>query len=716
MNLLTAGHYNVADDKGRRRKALFSGVALASILLTTAHAVAQENQSTQLSTIVVETDGDKPVGPDRTIVARDSATGTKTDTPLVDVPAAVSVVTQKELEERKVTNLQEALSYTAGVLVDEFGDDDRYDYFRIRGFDQTALGTYRDGLPARIPAWFTASRVEPYGLQRVEVLKGSTSTLFGLNGPGGLVNNITKRPQDTFHAEIYTTLGDGHQEVGADVGGPIDPEGVWTYRLTGMWQNGDYGWDYTQDDRFYIAPALTISPDDSTSLTILTDFSKRETNPSRGFPAGVDIDLNTFMGEPVFNHFNTRQTDLGYLFEHEFDGGLTFRSSARYSHIDLDYKHVYGATADPTASRSAFTVDGDADRFTIDNQLQYDASWQSFDSKTLVGIDYTYDRSHENILFGTAGPIDIFNPSYCGLSCITLGPYVNWKVDNKTVGVYAQEQLTFDDRWILTFGGRYDYVDAYAEYPDWGTHDASTDSAFTKRLGLTYKFNEGLAVYANYSESFQPLVAQTANGYAVGATLKPQEGTQYEVGVKYRPDSFEGLFTLALFDLTQTNVPTYITPVLQSQIGEVNVRGVELEGKVALNDRWNAILAYSYWDAEIKEDGISGNKGNRPDRVPRHIASAWLSYTLPGNGARGDLTLGGGIRYVGQTFGDPANTTSIGGHAVFDAAAQYKVSDHVSLSVNAKNLFDREYKTTCYYGTCYYGDRRSVLATLKYTW
>ncbi|PZU19038.1 MAG: TonB-dependent siderophore receptor [Shinella sp.] len=701
---------------GTTYRRLLGGVACGILFAITGNASAEDSGTTTLSTIVVEGQGDKGVGPDRTIVARTSATGTKTDTSIVDVPAAVSVVTQKELEDRGVKNLQEAMAYTSGVMVDEFGSDNRYDYFRIRGFDQTALGTYRDGLPARIPAWFTASRVEPYGLQRVEVLKGSTSTLFGLNGPGGLVNNITKRPQDQFFAEIYTTLGDGHKEVGADVTGPLDNEGVWSYRLTGLWQEADYGLDYSRDDRLYIAPAFTISPDDGTSLTILTDYSRRETNTARGLPYGFALDPDTFLGEPDFNYFNTRQTDLGYLFEHAFEGGLTFRSSARYSHVTLDYADVYIASTSPIANRSAFTVDGVADRFTVDNQLQYDANWNGIESKTLVGVDYTRDRVHEDIKYGTAGAIDIFNPAYCGSSCITLGPYVNWKVNNQAVGLYAQEQVTFDERWILTFGGRYDYIDAKADFPDWGTSDASTDGTFTKRLGLTYKVNEGLAVYANYSESFQPLVAPTANGYTVSGTLKPQEGQQYEVGVKYRPDSFDGLFTLALFDLTQSNVPTNITPLIQSQIGKVNVKGIELEGKVALNDRWNAVLAYSYWDAEIKEDGIAGNAGNRPDRVPRHIASAWLDYTLPGNGTIGDLTLGGGVRYVGQSFGDTANTTSVGSYAVFDAAARYKVSDHVTLAVNAKNLFDRDYQTTCYYGTCYYGDRRSVLATLKYTW
>ncbi|WP_442967540.1 TonB-dependent siderophore receptor [Rhizobium sp. BR 362] len=703
-------------DGSRVTRHLIAGSALTAVSLALAPAAWAQDSATELPKIVVVGKSDRAIGPDATIVAKETTTGTKTDTPVIDIPAAVSVVTEKELEERHVDNLQQAVAYTAGVFSDEFGNDDRYDYFRIRGFDQTALGTYRDGLAARVPAWYTASRLEPYGLQRVEVLKGSTSTLFGLNAPGGLINAITKRPPEEKQGEIYTSFGDGTKEVGTDFGGPLDADGVWSYRLTALAKDGDLGWDYSKDDRLYIAPALTIKPDEGTSLTILTDYYKRNGTGARGFPAGANLNINTFLGEPDFNRFNTRQSDIGYQFEHEIDDGLTFRSNARYTHLSLDYAEVYGASFDPTADRQAFSVDGLSNRYAIDNQLQYDTGWKAFDSKTLVGIDYANDNTRENIQYGTAGPIDIYNPVYCGLSCINLNPFVNWRVKQQSVGLYAQEQLTFDDRWIATLGGRWDRVHTTADYVDLGTRDDNTESAFTKRAGLTYKINSNLAAYVNYSESFQPLVTPSANGYALSGSLKPQKGEQYEVGLKYQPDNFDGLFSAALFDLTQTNVPTYVTPLIQEQIGKVGVRGIELEGKAALNDRINLTLAYSYWDAEIREDGTGGNVGNRPQRVPRHLASAWLDYTIPGEGQRGDLTIGGGVRYIGQTYGDDANTVSVGGYTVFDAAVSYNVTKNVKLAVNATNLFDRKYVASSYYGTEYYGDRRKVVGTLKYTW
>lgn len=648
-------------------------------------------------------------------VAGHNTTGTKTDTPVLDVPASVSVITEKELQTRAVRDLQQALSYTSSVSVDEFGSDDRYDYIRIRGFSQTSLGTYRDGLPVRIPGW-TSSRVEPYGLEQIDILKGSTSSLFGLNGPGGLVNAITKRPRDEAHGEVFGRLGTGHVGTGFDFGGPTDAAGAWSYRLTGLLQDADNGADYSEDDRVYVAPALTWRPNALTSLTLLTDFSKRDSNAGYGFPAGSGIDPDTFLGEPEFNKFDTEQTDIGYLFSHGFGNGLTFRQNARYTHLDLDYEQVYGASADPSVSRSAFAVDGTVDRFGIDNQLQYDRSWSRVASKTLIGVDYTYDRNREVAQFGSAPGIDIDNPTYCGRSCITLFPYVNWTPVQNAVGGYAQEELTFDRRWIVTLGGRYDYVDTKTDYEDTGVTEESTARAFTKRAGLTYKVTDGLAVYGNYSESFQPLYAPGFNGYAVSGSLEPQEGTQYEVGVKYKPSGVEALFTVALFDLTQTNVPTYVSPIEQQQIGEVRTRGVELEGKMSLGERTNMTLAYSYWDAEIIEDGNAGNEGNRPDLVPEHLASAWIDHTIPGRDAFGDLTLGFGVRYVGETYGDTANTVAIDGYAIADAALNYRVTDSVSFQVNVNNLFDKEYVSTNYYNTVYYGDRRSILATFKYAW
>ncbi|BDA86205.1 ligand-gated channel protein [Aureimonas sp. SA4125] len=690
------------------------GPVLGLPAVSLAQDATDENAPIQLDTVTLEGQGGKAVGPDASIVAERSATGSKTDTPILDLPAAVSVVTEEELEKRNAQNLDEALAYTAGVSTDEYGSDDRYDYYRIRGFYQTGQGTYRDGLPMRLYG-FTGSRIEPYGMQRIEVLKGSTSTLFGLNAPGGLVNAITKRPQSTKFGEVYTTVGDEHVETGADFGGSIDAAGDWSYRLTTKWQDGDNNADFTNDDRFYVAPALTWSPSDATSLTILGDYNKRDGNTSHAIPLGSGLDPKTYLGEPDFDAMDTVEKNIGYQFSHDFGNGLQFRQNARYTDLDLTYESVYGATADITAGRSAWAVYGEAQRFGIDSQLQYDASYGRIDSRTLVGMDYGNDKTSEYRVFGSAAGIDIFNPSYCGRDCIILPPGYTWNNHQTAQGVYVQEELTLDKRWILTLGGRYDHVRTQSDMPEYGLSYDVTDDAFTKRAGLTYKITDGISVYTNYSESFEPTAADRSS--LVGDP-EPQEGRQYEVGAKYRPEGLDALFTVALFDLTQTNVPYSISTTTQSQIGEVNVRGLELEGKMAMTDRLNMTLAYSFWNSEIVEDGIGTAEGNRPYLVPEHLASVWADYTIPESDHLGDLTLGLGVRFVGSSFTDNENTIKIDSHTLVDAAIKYAVTESTQLSVNATNLFDEEYiaSVNTYENSAYYGDGRAVRATLKYTW
>ncbi|MEJ8473939.1 TonB-dependent siderophore receptor [Roseibium algae] len=693
----------------------YSGLITAALLLAVEGAAVQGangQEITALEAVVVKGDGGADDDRD-TIIARGSSVGSKTDTPILDVPASVSVVTEKEMSQRAVENLDEALAYTSGVVTDIYGSDNRYDFYLIRGFYQTSLGSYLDGLPMRVPG-FTGSRIEPYGMERIEVLKGSTSTLFGMNAPGGLVNAITKKPRPESFGEVYTTIGDDHVEAGTDFGGPIDAEGKWLYRFTTKAQDGSNGTDYSNDDRFYVAPSLTWRPTDSTELTFLANYYKRDGNTSHGIPLGSALDPDTYLGEPDFDKMDTEEWSVGYQFAHEFDNGLKFRQTLRYSDLDLTYESVYGGTTDPTANRSAWAVYGSTKRFAVDSNLQYDASFGAVDTRSLVGLDYYHEDVKEHRVFGSASGIDVYNPAYCGLSCITMPPGYHWDEQRSALGLYAQEELTFLDKFIVTLGGRYDRVKTDSSYPEYNLAYSATDEAFTSRVGLTYKLRDDLSVYANYSESFQPVSAEIA----LANSPEPQRGTQYEVGLKYQPSFMDALFTASVFDLTQTNVPYYINATTQAQVGEVRVRGLELEGKMALTDQLNMTLAYSYWDPEIMEDGNDGNVGNRPLLVPNNIASAWLDYKIPGRWRMNDLTIGAGVRYVGSTFADNANTIKLDARTLVDAMVSYELFDNASLQVNATNLLDERYiaNVDTFTNTAYYGDSRAIKATFRYTW
>ncbi len=659
-------------------------------------------------------------GPVEGIVAERTGTGSKTDAAVIDIPASVSVVTTDEMRTRGVEDLDGALNYTSGVMTNLYGADERYDFFAIRGFDQTTSGAYRDGLQMRVYN-LAGGRVEPYGMERIEVLKGSTSTLYGVNNPGGMVNMITKRPLDYKFGEVYATAGKDHLEAGADFGGPLDAAGNWTYRLTTKRQESTLPNGVSKDNRFYIAPALTWKPTARTSLTLMADYNEREGSNRYGIPLDSGIDPWTFLGEPDFEVNDTKEWNLGYAFEHDFGNGLVFRSHGRYSDLDLLSKNVYAAgNRHPNDGRLSWYVDGHMVRRSLDAHLQYDASFGRFVSRTLFGLDYTRGNTNEEIRSGEAGGVgDISNPIYCGTACITLRPNYKLLVDEETWGAYLQEELTFDDRWILTLGLRYDEIKANSvqDYGFFQFGSPTDETALTKRAGLTYRINSGLSVYGTYSESFTPVLPTYARMFS---ETKPMMGEMFELGAKWQPAGMNALFSAAAYDLTQTNVPYSTGNFTWEQIGKVRSRGVELEGKAALNERTNLTLAYSYTDAEIVRSEGGGYDGNRPMSIPEHMASLWLDHTLPGNAGRGDLTLGAGARLVGSRYADQANSFRLDSHTIFDAALRYQVAESTALSLNVENLFDREYvshaETWSNPDTAFYGNPRTVKLTLRHTW
>lgn len=704
----------MASESRRQRRValaiLLSGAALGPV------AAAAQDTSGDILLAPIYVQGASVFGEDNTVVAGYTATGSKTVSEIIDIPAQVSVVTQEELRTRAPDNLMQALAYTGSVSVDEYGSDNRYDFFRIRGFSANSAGTYRDGLPLR-SFNFTGGKIEPYSVQRIDVLKGSTSTLFGLNGPGGLVNVITKRPQDLAFGEVYTTVGEDHAEIGTDFGAPLDADGVWTYRLTAKVKDAKEDTDFQDNDARYLAGALSWKPTAATSLTLLANWFDSDGNSGNSIPVGSTAPRDTYFGEPGFGDMDRDERSFGYEFSHDFGNGLTFRQNARQSNIEMVYKQVYpqGFTDDGLANRYAYHMNGEIDRFAIDNQLQYDTSFGDIQSRTLLGADYTDDDLREFSRTGTAGAVDPNDPVYCGPDCISLPNESLLAMKQKATGIYLQQELTFDDRWIVTLGGRHDRVETEVLT---APEQDSTQTAFTKRAGLTYKATPDLSFYANYSESFNP-VSGFYNA-SIGA-LKPQEGEQLEAGVKYRPGGGDALISFAIFDLTQKNAPRTETvdgAFVTTQIGETNVKGAEIEARMAINDATNLLVGYSYWDAEIVRGSAPETDGNVPQLTPKHSASVWADYTFGDGLAIDGLKIGGGARLTGARFADDANTTKLGSAVVFDAMASYQLGEGTEIALNVNNLFDREYIATKNFDNTanFYGDERTIRATLRKSW
>ncbi|TKT81081.1 TonB-dependent siderophore receptor [Aquamicrobium sp. LC103] len=692
----------------RYRNATLLGTAI--VAFTPASLLAQEVEAsgpvTVLEAITVEgTGGDDDA---RSIVATQTSSGSKMATDILDTPASVSVITAKEIQQRGAQSVEEVLQYTAGVTTDFYGSDDRFDFFKIRGFDAY---TYRDGLTLGRP--FGGVREEAYAFERVEVLKGANSTLFGVADPGGSVNYVTKRPKHERFGEAFVTGGSFKRaEVGFDFGDNITSDDTLSYRFTGKFRDADDEYDYSRDDQKFFMGGLTWRPSDATSLTVVYDHLNRDGVPgSGGHPVGSNFDRSRFFGEPDFNYRGTNRNTVSVMLDHDFGSGLSFSSNARYSDTKTDFGYAYVART-PTdgstiAGRDFFANDYSSENFIVDARLQYDTSFSNVDSRTLVGVEYNSLSSDNDTYWGPAPDIDWTDPVFTGAPG-SLPAIVGTQSDQKTTALYFQQDLTFAERFIATVGLRNDWLDTTQTNKLTNTVAEGDNSEFTSRLGLTYKVTDEFATYASYAESVAPPT--------VG--VEPERGEQFEVGVKYRPAGFPALFSAAVYDLTKKNITVNVTDPFprQTTIGEVRVRGLDLEAKAELTNNISLTAAYSYLDSEIIEDGDTGNKGNRLAMVPKHIASLWANYTLEGEGARGDMTFGLGARYKGSYYFDDANTAGTGSSIVFDAAFSYKVQENTSLEVNVSNLFDKKHIANGGFGADFYNPGRAVYATLRHTW
>lgn len=704
----------VCGQKAHGRSRNFTATLLGCTVLAgmTWHtALAQDSasqaSSTLLPEITIENQG-QGIDDDRNeIVARQTSAGSKLSTPLLDLPASVSVITAKEFETRSVQSTEEILQYTAGVTTDFYGSDDRFDFFKIRGFD---AWLYRDGLALGDP--FGGIREEPYAFERAEVLKGANSTTGGVSDPGGSVNFVTKTPKSERFGEVYATGGSFDRgEVGFDFGDNVTADDTLSYRLTGKFRKADGEYDYSRDDNLFFMGGLTWRPTDLTSVTVVYDHLSREGVPgSGGHPVGSDFDRSVFFGEPDYNYRGVERDTVSVMVDHDFDNGLTFSSNARYSTAATDFGYAYIAST-PTdgstvAGRSYFGNDSTRDNFIIDGRLQYDTSWNSIDSRTLVGVEYNKDRASTDAFFGTAPGIDWTNPIYTGAPA-SVPLYNSTTNDQNTKALYLQQELTFNEKLIASIGLRNDWMDLSAANHLTGVTTEADPSEFTKRGALTYKVTDEFSAYASYAESVAPP--------SVG--VEPERGVQWEAGVKYQPYAFPALFSAAVYDLTKTNI-TRTNPVtnMPETIGEVRVRGVDLEAKAEVFDNVNLIAAYSYMVSEIVENGTGGNIGNEMSFVPNHLFSLWVDYTLQGNGKRGDMTFGAGARYTGDYFFNDANTQSTGSSVVFDASFNYKIRENTSLQLNVSNIFDEKHVAYGGFGADFYNPGRAISATLRHTW
>lgn len=661
-------------------------------------------------------------------IATRSATGTKTDSAIIETPQSISVIGAAQIDTLKAQSLMDVLGYTAGVARAE-GQDRTTDTFVIRGFRafNSSGSVYRDG--SRYGVNLYNGQQEPYGLERVEILKGAASVLYGTAAPGGIINTVSKRPTSEPLRELNVELGSfQRKQVAGDFAGPLGDDGVWSYRVTALRRDSDTSVDHVKDDRDYVAPALKWQPNAATSLTLLAEYQHDLTDYVYGLPVQGTILPNVngpiprerFVGEPGFNQFDNVRKSIGYVFEHAFNERLKLRHTLRnfHNHNQVDYLFISGvdATQRKTLFRGALARFDRSASTAADTSLQYSWSAGGVHHTSLVGVDLLRQKHESERYRATAAPLDLYAPVYgVPLGPIVANPGVSWKERSRQRGVYAQDQMKIADKWVVLVGGRKDWTQ-YSERnffgaPTWYIDNEKND-AFTGRAGLVYLAPNGVAPFISFSQSFEP----TTGRDRAGQRFKPSEGEQYEAGVRWQPAGGATMLSAALYQLTQQNVG--VTDPVDTdfliQKGEVRSRGLELEATTALGKHVKLIAAYAYTDAQtIRSSPLTPeDDGKRSGGVPKTQFSLWSELDFAGLGRPG-WQAGAGARYIGSTL--PLQTAGkVDAFTLIDAVVSYS-SGPWRFAVNASNLADKTYIASCTYG-CFYGEPRRVIGTVRYKW
>ena len=675
------------------RLALTIGIAASPM-----QALAQEEDTTNLNALVV------------------SATALKVETPLVETPRPASVVSEEELQERNVQSLDETFRYRAGVISGHYGDDNDTDWLKVRGFDQA---TYQDGLRV-YRTGFYEWLVEPFGLERVELLKGPASILYGEAPPGGVVNAISKRPSDTAQGQINIQAGTNeHRQLGIDTTGPVGESDDLSYRLVGLYRYNEGDLDFTENERYYVAPSLTWDISDQTSLTLLSSFQKDDaipTNPFKlaygtiqGTPYGK-VDPSTNYSEPDYDTNERTQSSIGYALSHQINDVWRFEQDFRYSELDLLLRSSFilaqSSTNPREGSRGLIYRDGETKSWTVDNRLVGTWFTERTENTFLLGVDYQ-DLNNKGLgtYAGFGAPIDLFDPQYGNFTPIDPATLALSETDKQQTGYYLQHQLRLDDQWVFLAGARYDQAELENINHTGGTQEGADNDQVSFSGGVMYLAPNGISPYLSYTESFEPIASTDGSG----DLYDPRTGQQLELGVKIAPEGLDGYITAAVFRIEEENsLGTQLNNGISVQDSERTSEGFELESVSYLTDQLELTAAYTYSDATVKANAAANEE--RAPLIPRHQASAWLDYSFtdlaPG------LKVGGGARFVGET---KDGTTEVPSYTVFDLMAQYAFAPGWQAQLNVTNVADREYVASCS-GYCYYGAERSVVGSISYRW
>lgn len=736
-----------------QRSRIFYTVLFSLVLSDTALAASQEKKTDRLRQSGTVASGQTAADKSKIhatrveqieVRGRKTATvassATKTNTPLVETAQSVTVITRDEMDVRGVLTLNQAVRYAAGITADtRGGEGTRYDLFDLRGF---TIPTFLDGLKFQdSPTGFAVAQTDTFRLDRIELLKGPASALYGQSSPGGLTALSSKLPTDQrFYGGVNTTGGmfDLYR-VDADVGGFATDDGLFRYRIYGTANGQHTQLSKTGSRRFSISPSFTFGGDGPTTLTLLGNY---QYDPESGSYGGVPLigslkpasfgylPRNFYDGDVPSEKFNRKQGAITYIFNHRFNDNWSFSTRGRYDDIKTIYRSVYNngyydtddAGNDTMLSRSAYGTHEHTHNLAFDSQFKGHVRTGPLQHTLMFGFDYMQQNAKDAEAYGEAPDLDVLHPDY-HMVIPGMDPYLNYVTDSHQIGAYGQDEIRWR-RLILTGSIRNDWYSSHQVETLAPSDTRQNARQITWRASGLYHFDFGLAPYISYSTSFQPQSGLVSNdGGTTMRQANPSLGKQLEGGLKYQLPGAPVLLTAAGFHIEQSNV---LVSVANSgynvQSGLVHSDGFEFEAHV--EPFHNLMLTAAISVQKIKDDStgkplIQSGKGN---------ASLFAFYTMPAGALKG-FGFGGGMRYSAKTYGGEATYGSVWlpQYALFDASVSYDFSNlSPSLhgwkaSASVRNLFDKNYIANCFaYGAdgeyCYYGERRNAQASIGYSW
>lgn len=686
------------------------------LLMAAVVAQAQEALELEAQQITAPREVERGDGPVEGYVAKRSVSATKTDTPIIETPQSISVITADRIRDQGSLTIQDSLRYVSGMRGEAYGFDSRGDFSLVRGVSPTI---FLDGLQQSVGS-YTNTRTDPFTLERVEVIKGPSSMLYGQSSVGGLLNLVSKRPQAERRNELQLQYGSfDRKQIAFDSTGPLDDDGTLLYRVVAIGRDSQTQVDHTKDNRLVFMPSLTWRPNEQFEWTLMANVQKDDGGTTSGFlphrgtvlsaPYG-EIGSERFVSEPGFDEYDTEQKALTSQMSWRLDETWTLRQNLRWQKSKVSYQTMYGwppvlGADDRTVNRVWSVSKPEVTIWSADHQAESRFDTGALQHTLLMGVDYRHAVTDSRSARGVATPLDLYDPVYGTFdpSGITLSDVPQQRAVQK--GLYVQDQVRLD-RWLMTLGLRKDWAETRVE-----DGNRQKDDAVTGRVGLTYLFDNGVAPYISYSESFTPIIGLNT---ITQQSYKPLEGEQWELGIKYQPVGSNTLLTAAVFDLREKNrqMPDPANPLSTIQAGEARVKGLELEGLVEVDPNWDLIATYSYLDSDVAK-GPPAQQGKRIASVPEHMASLWSQHRFSVAGISG-FSAGAGVRYVGASW-DGTDSLKTPSTTLFDAMLGYAYQDW-SFTLTATNLEDETYYTTCLSrGDCFTGNRRTVVATASYS-